>query len=740
MENTKNKKTNKNNKVVKMKTSFESKNLVHTKKLRVSLIVVLIIFVLLIGRIGFLQFVQGNYLKEQAYNQQTINQIISPKRGNIYDSTGKALAISAQVDTITINPQKIKKDSDEDTKALKEKLAKTFSEIFELDYNETLEKLNSSAQVETIAKKVEQEKVDKLKEWMNENKISTGINIDEDTKRYYPYSTVASQVIGFCGSDNQGLSGIESKWESVLTGTPGKIVSSKASNQQEIPNAEETYISAENGSDLTLTIDLNIQTIVEKYLKQAVDDNNCKKGGNVIVMNPKNGDILAMATYPNYDLNSPYTPNSAIAETYNSLSDSEKSTTLYKMWSNKSVAETYEPGSVFKVITSSVALEENITTTDKAGDFVCKGYEEFEDASSSTPLRIACWRAQPHGVQTLRQALMNSCNPAFMQLGKRIGIQTLYKYYEAFGLFDSTNSGLYGEQSSIFQNIDKVGPVELATMSFGQRLNVTPLQMITAISCVANDGKLMKPRIVKEITNTDTGSVTEVQPTEVRQVVSKQTSQEVKSMMESVVTQGTGRHAAVAGYSIGGKTGTSEPTYNKLDEGYVASYVAISPVEDTQVVLLLTLYDPPKNNHQGGQLAGPVVSQMLSEILPYLGIPSTEDTSSSSSTSNITVPDVRNKTVAEAEKTLKNAGFTVKTYVKGDANSTLVADQTPKPGSSLAKNSIIVIYGEGSDVATSVTVPDLKGMNASQATSVLKNKNLNISIEGSRSSYYTRFG
>lgn len=740
MGNTKNKKTNKNNKVVKMKTSFESKNLVHTKKLRVSLIVVLIIFVLLIGRIGFLQFVQGNYLKEQAYNQQTINQIISPKRGNIYDSTGKALAISAQVDTITINPQKIKKDSDEDTKALKEKLAKTFSEIFELDYNETLEKLNSSAQVETIAKKVEQEKVDKLKEWMNENKISTGINIDEDTKRYYPYSTVASQVIGFCGSDNQGLSGIESKWESVLTGTPGKIVSSKASNQQEIPNAEETYISAENGSDLTLTIDLNIQTIVEKYLKQAVDDNNCKKGGNVIVMNPKNGDILAMATYPNYDLNSPYTPNSAIAETYNSLSDSEKSTTLYKMWSNKSVAETYEPGSVFKVITSSVALEENITTTDKAGDFVCKGYEEFEDASSSTPLRIACWRAQPHGVQTLRQALMNSCNPAFMQLGKRIGIQTLYKYYEAFGLFDSTNSGLYGEQSSIFQNIDKVGPVELATMSFGQRLNVTPLQMITAISCVANDGKLMKPRIVKEITNTDTGSVTEVQPTEVRQVVSKQTSQEVKSMMESVVTQGTGRHAAVAGYSIGGKTGTSEPTYNKLDEGYVASYVAISPVEDTQVVLLLTLYDPPKNNHQGGQLAGPVVSQMLSEILPYLGIPSTEDSSSSDSSSNITVPDVRNKTVAEAEKTLKNAGFTVKTYVKGDANNTLVADQTPKPGSSLAKNSIIVIYGEGSDVATSVTVPDLKGMNASQATSVLKNKNLNISIEGSRSSYYTRFG
>ena len=686
----------------------------------------------MIGRIGFLQFVQGNYLKELAYNQQTINQIISPKRGNIYDSTGKALAISAQVDTITINPNKLVKNSNDETKEFKEKIAKGLSEIFELNYDEVLEKVNSSSQVETIAKKVEQEKVDTLKKWMEENKISVGINIDEDTKRYYPYNTVASNVIGFCGSDNQGLSGIESKWDSILTGTPGKIVSSKGSNQEEIPNAEETYISAENGSDLTLTIDLNIQTIIEKYLKQAVEDNDCKKGGNVIVMNPKNGDILGMACYPDYNLNSPYTPNSTLAETYDSLSSEEKSESLYKMWANKSVAETYEPGSVFKVITASVALEENITTTDKSNDFYCKGYEEFEDSSASQPLKISCWRANPHGVQSLRQALCNSCNPAFMQLGKRIGAPTLYKYYEAFGLFDSTNSGLYGEQSSIFQKLDKVGPVELATMSFGQRLNVTPLQMATAIACVANDGVLMKPRIVKQVTNTDSGSVSEIPVTQVRQVISKETAQEVKSMMESVVTIGTGKHAAVSGYSIGGKTGTSEPVYNKTEEGYVASYVAISPVEDTQVVLLLTLYDPPKSNHQGGQLAGPVVSQMLSEILPYLGIPSNENSSDSSSSDNlIVVPDVRNKTVSEAEKILKNSGFSTKTYVNGDANNTLVVDQTPKPGVSLSKNSVVVLYGEGNDVATSVTVPDLKGMNASQASNTLKEKNLNISIEGS---------
>ena len=728
----KNKNSKNNSNVVKINSDFESKNFIYAKKLRLILLVTIIIFVLLICRIGFLQFVQGSFLKEQAYKQQAINQIISPKRGNIYDSTGKALAISAQVDTITINPSKFEKDDEDETAKYRETVAKGLSEIFELDYNETLEKVSSDSQVETIAKKVEQDKVDELTTWMEENDISVGINIDEDTKRYYPYSTVASYVIGFCGSDNQGLSGIESKWDSVLTGTPGKIVSSQGSDQQEIPDAEETYIAAENGSDLTLTIDLNIQTIVEKYLKQAVEENECSRGGNVIAMDPSTGDILAMASYPDYDLNSPYTPNNTLAQTYDSLTTEEKSEALYRMWANKSVAETYEPGSTFKVITSAVALEENITSTDVAGDFYCKGYEEFEDVNGST-IKIRCWRANPHGSQTLRQALMNSCNPAFMQLGARIGASTLYKYYEAFGLFDSTNSGLYGEQSSIFQKLENVGPVELATMSFGQRLNVTPLQMITAISCVANDGVLMQPRIVKSVTNTDTGAVTEIPVTQVRQVISSQTAAEVKSMMESVVTDGTGRHAAVNGYSIGGKTGTSEPTEANADEGYVASYVAISPVEDTKIVLLVTLYDPKgENGHQGGQVAGPVVSQMLSEILPYMGVVSDATADSNTNSSNyITVPDVRNRTVAEAEKILKDAGFNTKTYVNGDSNTILVEDQNPKPGSQLPKNSLIVLYGEGSTTSTSVTVPDLKNMNASQATTVLRDNNLNINIEGS---------
>ncbi len=721
-----------NSNLIKINTNFEAKNFIYSKKLKLTFFVTILIFALLICRIGFLQFVQGSELKEKAYNQQAINQIISPKRGNIYDSTGEALAINSQVDTITINPSKIKGKNDEETKQLKEKVAKGLSEIFALDYNETFKKVNSTSSVETIIKKVEKDKVDELKKWMKDNDISAGINIDEDFKRSYPYNNVASQVIGFCGTENQGLSGIESKWNSVLTGTPGKIVSSKDGSQQEIPNSEETYISAENGSDLTLTIDLKIQTIVEKYLKQAVEDIGCNKGGNVIVMNPKNGDILAMATYPDYNLNDPHTPNSVLAETYDSLSQEEKNESLYRMWSNKSVADTYEPGSVFKVITSAVALEENITTPNKEGDFFCNGYEEFEDASRSEPLRIKCWSPTPHGSQTLTDALCNSCNPAFMKLGARITAPTLYKYYSAFGLFESTNSGLYGEQSSIFQKLEDVHEVELATMSFGQRLNITPLQMITAIASIANDGVLMQPRIVKQITNTETGAVTEIPVKQVRQVVSKETAEQVKGMMEAVATVGSGRHAAVTGYSIGGKTGTSEPIYTNWEAGYVASYVAISPVENTQVVLLLTLYDPPKEKNQGGTVAAPVVSQMLSEILPYLGVPSSSDATNSTNQNNlIVVPDIRNKTISEAEKILKEQGFTVKTYTDGDKNNVLVQDQNPKPGAELPKNSIIILYGENNTVSTSVSVPDLKGMNYTQALNTLKSKNLNISVEGS---------
>ena len=723
MNNKKNPKVSskKDSKIINLK----SQNTIYIKKLKLIFIVVILIFVLLLGRLGFLQFIESTYLKELAYNQQSINQIISPKRGDIYDSKGKVLATSASVDTITINPAKIKdsKKDSEKVKELQEKIAKAFSEIFELDYEETLAKINSDSQVETIVKKVEKDKVDKLKTWMKENDISIGINIDEDTKRYYPGSTVLSQVIGSCGSDNQGLSGIEYKWNSILSGTPGKIVSAKSASQEEIPNAEETYIPAENGSDLTLTVDLYIQKIVEKYLKQAVEDNNVENGGNCIVMDPKTGDILAMATYPNYDLNNPFTPNEYVAKTYDSLDSQGKADAIYKMWSNKSVQELYEPGSVFKLITASAALEENITGPDVAGDFYCPGYEMVGN------IRVNCWKTDgSHASQSLRQALENSCNPALIQLGNRIGTSTLYKYYKSFGFFDKTGVDLLGEAESLFIAENEVKPIERATMSFGQRFSITPLQMITAISAIANDGVLMKPRIVKSVTNTDTGAVTEIDTEEVRQVISSNTASKIKDMMQSVVEDGTGGRGAVTGYTVGGKTGTSEPRAGREDiDGYVATYVAISPVEDTQVVLLLNLYKPPKSNHQGGTLAGPVVSQMLTEILPYLGIPS--DAESIEDDDLITVPEIRNKTITEAEKILNEKGFTTKISTSNDKNSTLVVDQVPKPGVSLSEGSIIMLYDQ--DTRTSTTVPDLTGKSKYQATTELKNANLNISVEGS---------
>lgn len=713
-----------NNNVIKINSEFTSQNFIYTKNLKKIFIITIIIFILLITRIGFIQFVDGAHLKELAYSQQAINQIISPKRGNIYDSTGsKVLACSVAVDTITINPTKIVGKTDEETLALKEKVAKGLSEIFSLDYNEVLSKVNSDSHVETIIKKVEQDKVELLQQWMKDNKISVGINIDEDTKRYYPYDNVLSSVLGFCGTDNNGIVGLESTYDSILQGTPGKIVSSKGSDQEEIPNAEETYIPAENGSDITLTIDYNIQKIVEKYLKQACINLNNEGGGTTIAMDPKTGKILAMASYPDYNLNTPFTPNENLSQVYSTLTSEEKNEALHTMWKNKCVADLYEPGSVFKLITASVALEEDITGTDVPGDFTCNGYETVAD------YKISCWSPTPHGSLSLRQALEKSCNPALIQLGQRIGATTLYKYYDAYGLFNTTGSNLYGESNSLFTKESSVGEVELATMSFGQRLNITPLQMITAISAIANDGVLMKPTIVDKITNTDTGAVTTIEPTAVRQVISEQTATTMKDLMRSVVESGTAYRGAVTGYSVGGKTGTSEPQPGKEDEGYVASFVAISPVEDTQIVLLVCLYGVEKGE-QGGQVAGPVASQMLTEILPYMGIPS--DSSDNSSSNNLVqLSDIRGKTFAEAEKTLKNAGFIVKSVTDKDKNSVTVSDQVPKPGVSLEKNSIIVLYDDSNTTRTSVTVPDLTSMTAYQATSALHNLNLNVAIDGS---------
>lgn len=690
------------------------------KKLLIFASVFLIIALLLVFRIFWLQFIDGDKLKEKQYKQTTANLVISPKRGTIFDSTGKALAVSSDVDTISVNPALIAVKNDaEATNKLKEKVARALSDIFDLNYDDVLVKVTSTKSVETIVSKVDNDQVSELKEWMEDNDIYSGINIDEDTKRTYPYNNLASNLIGFCGSDNNGLAGIEYYWDSTLAGTSGKVTTTIDALQDSIPDDDEIYIAAQNGCDISLSIDVNIQSIVEKYLKQAVSENNCKNGGSMVLMNPSTGDILAMATYPDYNLNTPFEPNEALLSTWDTLSSSEKSNALYKMYSNKVVNETYEPGSVFKIIIASAALEENITETDIAGEFYCPGYEMVSGT------KIRCANSSGHGSQSLRNALENSCNPALIQLGSKIGASTLYKYFRAFGLFERTGIETAGEASSQFHSIDSVGPIELATTSFGQRFTITPLQMITAACAIANDGVLVKPRIVTKVTNNDTGEVTNIETTTVRQVISSETAASVRSMMQSVVTDGGGQYGSVKGYSIGGKTGTSEPSSSNPDAGYVASFLAIAPVENTQVVALLSLYGPQGTSHYGGQIAAPVVAQVLSEVLPYLGIPSDEDSSSNSS---ITIPDLRNKTISEAKETLSSLGITL---ITSASDNEIITSQNPKAGTSISSRGVVRCYTESASSSISTTVPDVKGKSLYQAASALKAANLNIQASGS---------
>ena len=411
------------------------KALTMSKKIRIAALIVLILMLLLVFRIAFIQFIQGSDLKQQMYNQLITSRTISPKRGTIYDSTGKALAISADVDTISIVPSSIvvydkanDKIDEEKTKNIKESLSKALSEIFELNYDETLEKVSSDSNYITIARKVEKDKVDKLKEWMKKEEFYSGINISEDTKRYYPYDNLASSLIGFCGTDNDGLEGLEKAWDDVLTGTPGKVTTAQDAIQEFIPDNNQTYIPAENGSDITLTIDANIQSIVEKYLKQACIDNKCTRGGNVIAMDPKTGDILAMATYPDYNLNTPFEmPASVTEKTWKRMTSEEQYNTIYELFRNRAISDTYEPGSVFKVITASIALEENLAIPDKADVYYCKGYQTVYGTTINCAYRIK------HGHESLREAFAVSCNPAFIQISEKIGATTSYKYYNAYG-------------------------------------------------------------------------------------------------------------------------------------------------------------------------------------------------------------------------------------------------------------------------------------------------------------------
>ena len=653
------------------------------RKMKNTLFICFLIILCLIGRLGFIQLIQGEELSSLAYGQQTLDRKINPKRGNIYDSTGKRiLAVSSTVETVTVNPGNIAKED-------KEKVAKKLSNLFELDYEKILKKVSKRSSIETIAKKVEKDKTDDLRLWMEQNNITSGINIDEDTKRYYPYSTLAAQVIGFCGSDNQGLDGIEAKYDEELKGTQGSIQRHTDAKGGEIGDEGENYVSAIDGNDLVLTIDFTIQSIVEKYLEEACIDNQCTDGGNIIVINPQNGDILAMATYPSYNLNEPYEAyTDELKQNWDSMEQSEKTKSLQAVWRNKAIADTYEPGSVFKLITASAAIEEGLVTDiDQEGQFSCTGGIEVAG------VRIKCWRYyRPHGSESLRLALMNSCNPVFIGLGQKLGVQTYYKYLNKFKLLEKTRIDLPGEANSIFLAEEKAGPVELATISFGQRFEITPIQLVTAVSAIANGGTSIQPRIVKQIINSETKEVTDIPVKTNETVISKETSEKVLSMMESVVSEGTGKNAKVAGYRIGGKTGTSEDGVNT--NKYVTSFCGVAPIDNPQVVVLVTLYNPTgEGGHQGGGVAAPVGGQIFSEILPYLEV-SQGNQEEVEQLEQVQTPDVVGKTIQEAEKILKEDGLELvieNETEEMDKDNIVVKEQTPKAGITVNKESRISI-------------------------------------------------
>ena len=693
------------------KTKVDSK-----KRMLMILAGLIILFMLLVGRMFYWQVVRAEDMQQKAYAQQTKNRIISPKRGTIYDTNGVVLARSVSVETISVTPKNIEN---------KEKTAKGLSEILNLNYEETLGKISKNTQEETIAKKLDKEITDKVREWIKEESI-TGINIYEDTKRYYPKGNFLAQVLGFCGTDNQGLDGLEAKYESVLKGVSGQVLVSVDATGKEIPLNDENYVPSEDGLNLVLTIDERIQHIVEKYLKQAMIDNAPVEYGTCIVMNPKTGDILAMATAPDYDPNDPFTvQDEEIQANWDNMTVSEKTKARQEMWRNRAVTDTYEPGSVFKTVTAAIAVEEGLVTDVDAVNFSCTGKLTVEGWD------IKCWRSyNPHGPQSLRRGLMNSCNPVFMTVALKIGKSTFYDYLSAFGVAKSTGSGILGEVSGIIHKAEDATDSTVATAGFGQGFTLTPLNMLNVICCVANDGKLMQPRIVKEITDNDGNIIESYEPVVLKQVISESTSDTVLDMMESVVSDGTGRYAQVKGYYVAGKTSTAEQGRGESKK-YVASFIGLASADDPEVAVIFNLYNPQgSQGHQGGGICAPVVGKILSEILEYEDVP--QDYEYESEEKTIVVPDVTNRSLVEAKRILTNSGLK---YIVDEsfADDAKVVSQMPVAGETLTEKSLVKLFIEGNDTRFTVTVPDVRNLSISEATTTLNELNLNIRVSGSGS-------
>ncbi|HBM03932.1 MAG TPA: stage V sporulation protein D [Ruminococcaceae bacterium] len=689
------------------------------KRILIMAVVIIFLMTTTVARVFYLTIVRGEELSEKAETQQLKDTEITAMRGTIYDSNGNVLAQSASVWNVFIDPLNIK-DKQRDL------IVDEFANLFGYDADEKKEfydKTTHQNHYELVEKKVENNIKEKLSKFVSKNELGGCIGTEQTTKRYYPYGTLASSVIGFTGADDQGLSGIEAYYDEQLTGTNGRIITAKDAKSNNIANDYETSIAATDGDSIVLTINQTIQYYLEKGLRETMNEYQAK-GAYGVVMNCNTGAVLAMSSLPDYDCNEPYKltyskDKKAIKKLSDKTAKQEaESAAVQNQWRNFTVSDTYVPGSVFKTFVASAALEENVVNLNTT--YNCTGSIQVDK------YKMKCHYHPGHGMQTLTQGLENSCNPFFITIGQKLGVHNYFKYFDAFGFTQKTNIDLPGEASPQYYKEDQYGIVELSSASFGQTNSLTPIQVCTGLCAIANGGKLLQPYLVSSIADANGKTVKKTQTKEIRQVISADTSEKVRKMMKSVVDNGTGKNGYVAGYSVGGKTGTSTKLgESKNGEGdkYIVSFGAIAPSDDPEIAMLI-IVDEPNQDLGGGALCAPIAAQVTQEAMNVLGIEPKYNDSEMKDLSKQT-PNVVGKSLDEAKKTLEENNLNF--VVVGDDST--VTRQCPSGADTIPNGGTVYLYTDDSEKQT-VNVPNFNGLTVNEAKDLASSSNLNIQIAG----------
>ena len=703
-----------------------------TRIAAVMLVLIIALSVVSTGSLVNIMIINGEKYQNDASEQQLYDSLVTAPRGDIYDRNMQTLATSSPAWTVYITPNGIRSiKKAEDAEKVKKKIAEGLSEILEMDYNTVYDYTGKKSYYVIVKKKIEKTAADKVRQFILDNKdleLSQYIGLDSTTKRYYPNGNLASVVLGFVGSDDQGLSGLESYYDNELTGTAGRVVAAKNAAGTNMPFSYEKVENAVKGGSLVLTLDNYVQYTADKYLEAAIEENQIAERGAAVVMNVNTGAILAMSVKGDFDPNAPFTLSAADQKKVDETEgDEEKkkvqSELLNRQWRNKAVSDTYEPGSVFKAVTAAIALEENLVN--KNSSFFCNGHATVAGQS------YHCHKTTGHGSQNLMQAIANSCNPAFITIGQLVGVNTFSKYFKAFGFTEKTGIDLPGEAASTYHKEEKMGPVELASSSFGQTFNVTPMQLICAISATVNGGYLVQPHMVEKILDENNKVKKTVASSTKRQVISESTSATMRELLNFVSENGA-KNSLVAGYNIGAKTGTSQKVSKILQTGdkrlYIGSCATVAPIEKPEIAVFVMLDEPKGEKYYGGAISAPVNSKIMADILPYLGFePSyTEEQLQKLA---ITVPDTMGSAIADA----KGKITTQKLEYKVVGNGEKVVRQLPAAGSKVISGGVVILYTEDGAEVTKATVPNFKGLSATEVNAAAARAGVNVEFSGNTS-------